>query len=220
MKKMLFLVLVGLALVTSSVFGGGIRDSVLGKPGGADASTTSGASNVPNRPSVAEGADVAEVAVQDYVPRRNPAVVFAIGDVIAKPAEALQPEVERLPPPVYTISGVKGREISEGDPLEAVDIVVTLPNSEVFSVGLIEGQDVSSWILNLPDGLEALAHRVKKGDSTVKIFVSGTPKETLRDTIRLTIPGDFLGRGTALEFTTPTEPASRKVWEDSQTDSY
>jgi hypothetical protein len=217
MKKELFFVLVGLSMISFSVFGLGSSDS-RGQLSGS------------NRRSVSEGADLAEVPETDYTPRQNPLVqragvvraedLKAKGDVYALPATALKPEVERLPPPVYAISGVKGQEINENHPWwEVVDIVVDLPGGEKFSRGLIEGHDISDWILNLPKGLEAKAHRIKKGAVTAKIYISGTPEETMRDTIRVTIPGDFLESGLNREFASPTESDSRQAWEEIQTQS-
>jgi hypothetical protein len=165
---------------------------------------------------VADAVDVAEVPDMDFLPRRNPATARATGSVYALPAEPLLPEDERLPPPVYAISGVKGVEISEGSPWEVVDIIVNLPERESFSRGILEGQDVSGWITNLPAGLEAKAHGVKKGAVSVKIYISGTPAVTGRELIRVNIPGTYLTGGTARQFVSPTEEESQKTWEDSQ----
>jgi hypothetical protein len=217
MKKELFFVFAGLIMISFSVFGSGLSDS---------RSRSSGS----NRRAVSEGEDLAEVPDIDYIPRQNPLVqragvirpedLRAKGDVYALPATALKPEEERLPPPVYAISGVKGQEINENDPWwEVVDIVVVLPEREKFSKGLIEGHEVNEWILNLPKGLEAKVHRIKKGATTVKIYISGIPEETMRDTIRVTIPGEFLESGQNREFASPTESDSRKAWEDIQTAS-
>jgi hypothetical protein len=217
MKKELVFVFAGLIMISFSVFGAGLTDS---------RSRSSGS----NRRGVSEGEDLAEVPDIDYVPRQNPLIqragvvrpedLRAKGDVYALPATALKPEEERLPPPVYAISGVKGQEINENDPWwEVVDIVVVLPEKEKFSRGLIEGHEVNDWILNLPKGLEAKVHRIRKGATTIKIYISGTPEETMRDTIRVTIPGEFLESGTNREFSSPTEIDSRKAWEDIQTKS-
>jgi hypothetical protein len=162
-------------------------------------------------------AEVAEVPDMDFLPRQNPATATAGGSVYALPAEPLNPEDERLPPPVYAISGVKGVEINEESPNQAVDIVVYLPEKETFSRGILEGQDVSGWIRNLPTGLEARAHGVKKGAVSVKIYISGTPRETGRELITVAIPGTYLTGGTERQFVSPTEEESQKTWENSQT---
>jgi hypothetical protein len=166
---------------------------------------------------VAEVSDVAEVPERSYLPRRNPGVQRASGDVYALPATQLKPEAERLPPPVYAISGVKGQEIEESYPLEAVDVIVELPASETFSRGILEGEDVSDWIRNLPEGLTAQAHGVKKGDTSIKIYISGTPAVTMREVIRVNIPGTYLSSGNSRNFVSPTEEESFKSWEAGQT---
>jgi hypothetical protein len=167
----------------------------------------------------ASAAEIAEVPEQEFYPRQNKAAIQAGGRVYALPATPLKPEAERLPPPVYAISGVRGAEIreGEGDDKEAVDVVVALPERETFSRGILEGEDVSSWIENLPAGLEARAHGVKRGATVIKMYVSGTPTVTGRDIIRVTIPGTYLAGGSARQFVSPTQEASQKAWEDSQT---
>jgi hypothetical protein len=167
---------------------------------------------------VADDAAVEEVLDREFFPRPHHRITQAGGNVYALPATPLKPEDELLPPPVYAISGVKGVAISEGEDGEAVDIFVSLPERETFSRGIREGEDVSSWIENLPAGLEARAHGVKKGASVIKIYVSGTPTVTGRELIRVTIPGTYLTGGSARQFVSPTEEASQKTWEDSQTE--
>jgi hypothetical protein len=167
---------------------------------------------------VADAAEVAEVAEVEFFPRRNPSVDQASGNIYALPATPLKPEAERLPPPVYAISGIRGVEIREGEYGEAVDIVVNLPEKETFSRGILEGEDVSAWIENLPAGLAARAHGVRKGASAIKIYVSGTPTTTGREFVRVTIPGTYLAGGSARQFVSPTEEESQKSWENSQTE--
>jgi hypothetical protein len=166
---------------------------------------------------VADAADVAEVPVRDYVPRRDPRTQRASGQVYALPATPLSPEPERLPPPVYAISGVKGQEIHEDTPW-IVDVLIDLPENETFSRGLLEGEDVSSWIQNLPAGLEAKAHKIKKGDRSIKIYVSGVPEVTMREIIRVGIPGTYLTSGTARSFVSPSQDASFAAWQAGQTE--
>jgi hypothetical protein len=167
---------------------------------------------------VADVADVAEVQDIEYLPRRNPGVQRAGGSIYALPATALTPEEERLPPPVYAIAGVKGVEIHEDRPLEAVDIIVELPEKETFSRGILEGEDVSDWIPNLPKGLEAKAHGVRKGANSIKIYISGTPTVTARELVRVNIPGTYLTGGTSRQFVSPTEEESFDSWQKSQTE--
>jgi hypothetical protein len=184
-------------------FGGGSMD------GTAKATRATGAT---------EAAEVSEVKDTDFVPRRNPAAGRASSSVYAAPALPLKPGAERLPTPVYAISGVRNQEIQEGSLWEVVDIVVELPARETFSQGLVEGADVSDWILNLPAGLEGRAHNVKKGAASIRIYVAGIPTVTAREEIRVKIPGAYLTGGRDLQFISPTETESISVWEASQTE--
>jgi hypothetical protein len=165
---------------------------------------------------VVDVADLAEVRESEYKPRQNPKVQRASGNVYALPAGELKPEDEMLPPPVYAISGVKGVEI--GEIWEAVDIVIDLPEKVTFSRGILEGEDVSGWIEELPPGLEARAHGIKKGAKTVKIYISGTPTVAVRREIKVTIPGTYLTSGNAQDFVSPTEQESFDSWKVNQTE--
>jgi hypothetical protein len=204
MKKIRLFVFLGLTIAGLPLYAGGVLDRFRG---GSDVSQSK----------VAEVAEVAEVQDRNYMPRRNPGVQQAGGNVYALPASPLMPEAERLPPPVYAISGVKGQEIHENSPLEVVDIVVVLPERETFSRGILEGEDVSNWIPNLPAGLEARAHGIKKGASSIKIYISGTPTETMREAIRVTIPGTYLASNNARDFASPNEQDSYRSWAAGQT---
>ncbi|MDR2247618.1 MAG: hypothetical protein LBE17_13270 [Treponema sp.] len=202
MKKIRLFVFLGLTIVGLPLFAKGILD------GGRDEVSQS---------KVADLVEVAEVQERDYEPRQNPGIQQAGGNVYALPASPLMPEAERLPPPVYAISGVKGQEIFEDRPLEAVDIVIALPERLTFSRGILEGEDVSNWIQNLPEGLEARAHGIKKGATSIKIYVSGTPAVTMREEIRVSIPGTYLTGGNARTFISPSEEESFRSWAAGQT---
>ncbi|MDR2629539.1 MAG: hypothetical protein LBC60_01295 [Spirochaetaceae bacterium] len=204
--KRLWFVLVGLAITCIPAF-------ALGRSEGDGRRDAGG-----NR-AVAEVGDLEEVLEQEYQPRRNPNTQRAGSEVYALPATVLKPEAERLPPPVYAISGVRGQEIREGVPFpgEAVDIIIDLPESVTFSNGILEGEDVSDWIQNLPAGLVAQAHGVKKGAKSIKIYISGTPTVTMRELIRVTIPGTYLSGGRSREFVSPDEEASFNSWKEGQT---
>jgi hypothetical protein len=205
MKKNFLFVFVWLTMTV--LCGGGLLFA-----GGASSRERAGQSRV------AEVADVAEVQDIDYLPRPNPNVQRAGGSVYALPATALNPEAERLPPPVYAIAGVKGVEISEGLPWEVVDIIVDLPEKETFSQGILEGEDVSGWVENLPAGLEARAHGIKKGATSIKIYVSGVPSVPMREVVRVVIPGTYLTGGSSRQFVSPTQEESLATWQKSQTE--
>jgi hypothetical protein len=203
MKKIWLFVILGLTFAGLPLFAGGIFD---GLGGGTTAQS-----------GVMEAAAVAEMPTEYPPPRQRQDLKQADGWVYALPATPLKPEPERLPPPVYAISGVRGQEIMEDSPLEAVDINVILPEKETFSRGILEGEDVSNWIVNLPRGLEARAHGTKRGATSIKIYISGTPEVTMREVIRVTIPGTYLTGGSARSFVSPGEEESNRAWEASQT---
>ncbi|MDR1566497.1 MAG: hypothetical protein LBS48_04335 [Treponema sp.] len=205
MKKTLVFVSVWLAL--TAVCGGGLLFA-----GGAISRETASQSKV------ADVADVAEVPESDFEPRSNPNVKRASGNVYALPAGPLSPEAERLPPPVYAIAGIRGVEIREGSPWEVVDVIVNLPEKETFSRGILEGEDVSEWIQNLPPGLEARAHGIKKGAKTIRIYISGTPAVTMRERVNVNIPGTYLTGGNPRLFVSPTEQESLESWAKTQTE--
>ncbi|MFP3089747.1 hypothetical protein LQZ21_05410 [Treponema sp. TIM-1] len=216
MKRMLF-IFVGLAMISIHGFALGGSDSSASRKG-------EGGTQY-----VIETPNLDEVRIQVPLPRRNAGIQRAGSPVYALPADALAPEAERIPPPVYAISGVRGQEIREVKELreigrntyavtwEVVDIVVELPEGETFSQGILEGEDVSDWIENLPDGLEATAHKVKKGANSIKIYISGIPTVTMRELIRVNIPGTYLTRGNSRAFVSPTEEASFQSWQEGQT---
>jgi hypothetical protein len=160
---------------------------------------------------------------QKFLPARNPKTTTAEwrpdeGGVHALPATKLDIWEEALPPPFYAISGVKNQPIrEEGSAIEAVDIRIDLPKGEKFSRGLLGGDDVSSWIENLPAGLEARAHRVRKGATYILIYISGVPTVTAREVIRVTVPSTYLTKGAALQFVSPTEEENHTTWVDRQT---
>jgi hypothetical protein len=205
MKRTLLFVSVWLVL---TIVGGGEMLFAMGVFSGSGRGTAAQDSRV---------AEIAEVKEQDYPVRKNPNTTQASGNVYALPGTPLKPEPERLPPPVYAIAGVKGVEIEEGSPV-AVDIIVNLPEKETFSRGILEGEDVSEWIDNLPEGLEARAHGMKKGAKTIKLYVTGTPAVTMREIIKVTIPGTYLTGGKEYNVNSPTEEESFDSWQKSQTE--
>jgi hypothetical protein len=197
-----FLVLVGLSMLSFSVIG----CSTLGK--------------LFSKKSKVVDVVLAEVPDVDYEPRLNPAAArHAEGTVYAEPTTPLALEVEDGPSPVYTISGVKNRDLEKNNPRELVDIVVILPEKDTFSRNIWGGTDVSEWIINLPKGLEARAHGVRKGATGIRIYISGTPEETRREVVKVQIPGEYLKSGSARQFISPTEEDSIKAWEEQQTKS-
>ncbi|MDR0589558.1 MAG: hypothetical protein LBG25_03325 [Spirochaetaceae bacterium] len=215
MKRIAF-VFVGLALIAIHGFANGDQDPENSAASGrATTGRRAGANRGESSQYVIETPDLDEVSIPVPPPRRNRGIQRAGSPVYALPAEALVPEAERIPPPVYAISGVRGQEIRE--PWEVVDIVIELPEKESFSRGILEGEDVSDWIENLPDGLEAKAHKVKKGATSIKMYISGIPTVTMRERIRVTIPGTYLTRRDSREFVSPTEEASFRSWQEEQT---
>jgi hypothetical protein len=207
MKKLMVFVFAGLMMlvVSGTLFAGGGRDDSISGGGTARAEV------------------IDQVPVDKSLPQRDRRTIAAEwrtdeGGVHALPATKLDTWEEVLPPPFYAISGVRGQAIrEEGSAIEAVDIRIDLPKGEKFARGLLGGDDVSSWIENLPAGLEARAHRVRKGATYILIYISGTPTVTAREVIRVTVPSTYLTRGAALQFVSPTEEENQTTWVDRQT---
>jgi hypothetical protein len=206
MKKLMVLVFAGLMMlvVSGSLFANGGQD-------------------LPGQGGTARAEEIDQVPVDKSLPQRDRRTIAAEwrtndGGVHALPATKLDTWEEVLPPPFYAISGVRGQPIREdGSAMEAVDIRIDLPKGEKFSRGLMGGDDVSSWIENLPAGLEARAHRVRKGATYILIYISGTPTVTAREVIRVTVPSTYLTRGAAVQFVSPTEEENQTTWVDRQT---
>jgi hypothetical protein len=161
------------------------------------------------------GATIPEVVDKEYPLNRYPGATRASTDVYALPAASLSPVQDQLPPPVFAVSGVKNQEIKEL--WEIVDVWVVLRDKVTFARGLVEGTQVNDWIPNLPAGLVARVHNVKKKATSVRIYIDGTPTETARREIQVVIPGTYLSSGASQEFFSPNEDESRRAWEESQT---
>jgi hypothetical protein len=209
----------GPAFAMGALSSGGSQTS--GRPQTSGRLQSSGSMRVglAQKPAAADVGDIAEVEDWDVSQdlRRNPNTEKAQGYVYAEPAAALkEAPLPTLPPPVYAISGVKGLEIRDS---ERVDLVVVLPEPDRFARGLIEGEDVSNWVENLPQGLEALAHRVKVNDKSMRIYITGTPAVSSRGSVIVNIPGVYLESSQTRRFVSPTEEATQRVFEKSQTGS-
>ena len=187
-----------------------------------------GCVNLSARP---EEAFPAEVPNVDYQPRRwgeeearwgypenkrvNTQIGTAQGAVYAQPAKSrVEDGARELPPPVYAISGVKNQEIHEI--WENVDIVLILPEKDSFNRRIPGGTDVIGWIQNDLHGLEARIHEVKKGAKNARIYISGKSTQTMRETIRVLVPAEFLKSGQPRQFTSPSEEETLKAWNEQQ----
>ncbi|MDR0587234.1 MAG: hypothetical protein LBG26_08350 [Treponema sp.] len=78
------------------------------------------------------------------------------------------------------------------------DVKVTFPDGISFRETVADRTDVTSWIINLPSGLTANIHEALSGKKEFLMLVSGTPGETRKEPIQVTVPGSFLTSGTDL----------------------
>ncbi|MBS6374674.1 MAG: hypothetical protein KH431_08735 [Erysipelotrichaceae bacterium] len=95
-----------------------------------------------------------------------------------------------------------GYSYAEGEYPYLPNIVVYVNDDNVKNLN--NGDDVSTWITNLPDGLHATCLSVTpqgNGRTRVAIALEGTPTTIQNDTIEITIPADKLDSGTALTVT-------------------
>ncbi|MDR1908425.1 MAG: hypothetical protein LBQ35_00720 [Spirochaetaceae bacterium] len=101
---------------------------------------------------------------------------------------------------IYTaISGNRGVEIFPKD------VRVVLPGGVTLAETIPDRTEVSSWITNLPAGLVGHIHEAaggEKGAREFRILVSGTPTETKKEPVAVTIPGSYLSGGVDLEIET------------------
>jgi hypothetical protein len=111
------------------------------------------------------------------------------GDVQVLAPTQLKPGQVLLPDVYNAIVGNKNYEIFPKD------VYVKLPEGVTFNAAIVEAEDVTDWITNLPAGLIGQVHAVKAGAKEVKIYVSGKPTETKKDAVMVTIPGAFLSSG-------------------------
>jgi hypothetical protein len=89
------------------------------------------------------------------------------------------------------------------------DVEVVFPTGITFASTILDRTDVTTWITNLPAGLGGEIHEAaggEKGVKSFKIYVSGTPTETRKEPVQVTIPGEFLSSGSSLTIT-PNEKA-------------
>jgi hypothetical protein len=217
MKRTALLVCAFMVAAAGSAFALGAQSSGGSQTAGRQQNAGRTRAGLPQKPGAAGVGDIAEVEDWDVSEdlRRNPNTEKAQGPIWAEPAAALNEAVPpALPPPVYAVSGVKGLEIRNS---ERVDLVVVLPEPDKFARGLIEGEDVSKWVENLPQGLEALAHLVKVNDKSIRIYITGTPAVSSRETVIVSIPGAYLDSGQSRRFISPTGEATQRAFEQSQT---
>ena len=100
-----------------------------------------------------------------------------------------------------TVSGTTGSAITDAD------VVVTIANDKLASE-IAADTDLSSWITNLPEGLEAKAKTIAAAEATaVTIKISGIPTADSSEPIAVTVPSASLTGGADV---TATENASAK----------
>jgi hypothetical protein len=110
---------------------------------------------------------------------------IAAGKIEVRPPTGFLP-FKSLGDPFSAIIGNKDTAI------DAKDVRVLFPDNVRFKETIPDRTDVTSWITNLPAGLVGNMHEATGTAKEFKILVTGTPSETRKEVIKVTIPGEFL----------------------------
>ncbi|MDR2477095.1 MAG: hypothetical protein LBD18_04835 [Treponema sp.] len=86
-------------------------------------------------------------------------------------------------------------------PIKAKDIIIRLVDTS-FQAPIKEGEDLSAWFVNMPEGLTATAHvpeggsklAAEKGAAQVLVTIEGTPRQTVNQPIKVIIPYEKTNR--------------------------
>jgi hypothetical protein len=86
-------------------------------------------------------------------------------------------------------------------PIKAKDIIIRLVDTS-FQSPIKEGEDLSAWFVNMPEGLTATAHApeggsklaAEKGAARVLVTIEGTPRQTVNQPIKVIIPYEKTNR--------------------------
>jgi hypothetical protein len=116
----------------------------------------------------------------------------APGNIQVLPPTAFKPDKDGLGDLYSAIAGNRNTEIYPKD------VKVVFPEGVRFKETISDKTDVSGWITNLPSGLVGHIHEAaggEKGAKEFRIYVSGTPLETRKEPVKVTIPGSFLNTG-------------------------
>jgi hypothetical protein len=96
-----------------------------------------------------------------------------------------------------------------GSPIKAKDIIIRLVDTS-FQVPVKEGEDLSAWFVNMPEGLSATAHAPEEGSKLaadkgavqVLVTIQGTPRQTVNQPIKVIVPYEKTNR--AWDFLIPS----------------
>jgi hypothetical protein len=128
--------------------------------------------------------DVAAPKAQEKTVKTAPGSIQVLKPTGFKPAKDNLGEI---------YSAIVGNKDTEINPK---DVKVTFPDGIAFLETVEDRTDVTTWITNLPDGLTANIHEALSGKKEFLMLVSGTPSETRKEPIQVTVPGSFLTGGT------------------------
>jgi hypothetical protein len=82
-----------------------------------------------------------------------------------------------------------------GSKITAKDLTIRLIETSI-QVSIKNGEDLSGWFLNIPDGLKATAHALdrgakfaaEKGATQITVTIDGIPEQTINQPIKIRIP--------------------------------
>jgi hypothetical protein len=88
-----------------------------------------------------------------------------------------------------------------GSKIAPKDITITLIETSI-QVPIKNGEDVTNWFLNIPEGLKATAHAqdpeakfaADKGATRVIVTIEGTPEQTINQAIKIRVPYEKTNR--------------------------
>jgi hypothetical protein len=88
-----------------------------------------------------------------------------------------------------------------GSKIKARDITVRLIDTSI-QVPIKNGTDITSWFLNIPEGLRATAHApdretdfaAERGATQIIATIAGVPEQTINQPIKIRIPYEFTNR--------------------------
>ena len=101
-------------------------------------------------------------------------------------------EIQESLNPKATVANVNIVGIT-GSPISPKDVVINLHQGETISNNIAQNTNLSSWITNLPSGLNAIAKTtINSGDTIITLEVNGTPSVVSSAAINIIIPGSAL----------------------------
>ncbi len=93
-----------------------------------------------------------------------------------------------------TLSGMMGTDLSDSD-------TVTLTLTDCNFINLSQGDTVSTWFSNLPEGIKVTAGAVSSNAASVELTFSGNPTSAYIGAMSIAIPGEKLSTGSNIAVT-------------------